>query len=173
MAVAWDNPSFFATRHSFLVPHSSPIMFDSILIVCVGNICRSPMAEALMRRAAPAHVSLASAGLGALVDQPADPIAVELMRERGIDLASHRARQLTPLMIRQADLVLVMEERHRQHVHAMLPEARGKVHLLGKWQQAEIPDPYRQDEQAFRQALALIEQGVEAWSRRIWGGARP
>ncbi|RMG91596.1 MAG: low molecular weight phosphotyrosine protein phosphatase [Zetaproteobacteria bacterium] len=145
-------------------------MFHSILIVCVGNICRSPMAEALMREAAPAQVRLASAGIGALVDQPADPMAIELMRARGIDLTGHRARQLTSAMVRQADLVLVMEERHREHVHAMLPVARGKVHLLGKWQQVEIPDPYRKDKQAFVQALQLIEQGVEAWSRRIWGG---
>ena len=64
-----------------------------ILVVCVGNICRSPMAEALLRDAltGPEEITVKSAGLGALVGQAADKHAVELMKERGMDLIAHRA----------------------------------------------------------------------------------
>ena len=64
-----------------------------LLVVCVGNICRSPMAEALLRDAltGPEDIIVESAGLGALVGQAADKHAVELMKERSIDITAHRA----------------------------------------------------------------------------------
>ena len=84
-------------------------MIRHILVVCVGNICRSPMAEALLRDALREQqdITVESAGLGALVDHPASEHAVTLMRERGLDISGHRARQITPDMVHAADLVLV------------------------------------------------------------------
>jgi protein-tyrosine phosphatase len=146
-------------------------MFNRILIVCIGNICRSPMAEALLAASvANSHpeVSVESAGLGALVGRSADPIAQELMQERGIDISNHRARQLTLEMVRNADLVLVMEESHVSDVLSLDPSARGKVHCLGKWGDFEIPDPYQQPRNAFEHALSLIEQAVADWKSRVW-----
>ncbi|MNN68413.1 Low molecular weight protein-tyrosine-phosphatase etp [compost metagenome] len=71
-------------------------------------------------------------------------------------------------MLRESDLVLVMEKRHLQGVSQIAPEARGKTFLLGKWQDdREIPDPYRQSEAAFEHAYALIKEGVDTWSKRI------
>jgi protein-tyrosine phosphatase len=71
-----------------------------VLFVCVGNICRSPMAAALLAHRFSVRgggaASVESAGVAALVGRPADSLAVDLLRERGIDLSAHRARQLTP-----------------------------------------------------------------------------
>ena len=119
-------------------------MFNKILVVCVGNICRSPAAEAKLRQLAPASVQIASAGIQALVDHPADPQAQEEARKDGLDLSAHRARQLTDAMCQAHDLILVMEERHIESVCQISPSARGKVMLLGRWSnQQEVADPYR------------------------------
>lgn len=138
-------------------------------MVCVGNICRSPMAEALLRDALREQkdVTVESAGLGALVDHPASEHAIKLMQERGLDISDHRARQITPDMVHAADLVLVMEAGHRRAIDINEPAARGKIYRLGEWQQRDIKDPYLQPREAFEAALADIDEGVTEWSRRI------
>ncbi|MDT4862641.1 Low molecular weight protein-tyrosine-phosphatase Etp [compost metagenome] len=144
-------------------------MFKRILIVCVGNICRSPTAEHLLRQALHGtDVQVSSAGLGALVDKPIESKALATLQQHGEQPHEHRARQLTSSLLRESDLVLVMEKRHLQGVTQIAPEARGKTFLLGKWQDdREIPDPYRQSSAAFEHAYALIKEGVDAWSNRI------
>lgn len=144
-------------------------MFNSILVVCVGNICRSPMAEALLRDVLKDKgVTVSSAGIGALVGHPADKTAQELMRERGLDIGAHRARQLNAQLLREHDLVLVMEPWHQRDIEAMHPFARGKVHRLGKWGEFDVPDPYRKPREAFEQALAAIDTGIEEWKTRVF-----
>src|SRR6266542_2985353 len=88
-------------------------MFENVLIVCVGNICRSPMAEGLLRARFVGHrrARIESAGLAALEGRPADPIAVELLAERGIDISAHRARQLTPELLAAFERGLSLIER--------------------------------------------------------------
>lgn len=146
-------------------------MIRHILVVCVGNICRSPMAEALLRDALRGQqgITVESAGLGALVDHPASEHAVTLMQERGIDISGHRARQITPDMIHVADLVLVMEAGHRRAIDMNEPAARGKIYRLGEWQDKDIKDPYRQPREAFETALADIDEGIVEWAKRIAG----
>jgi protein-tyrosine phosphatase len=140
-----------------------------ILVVCVGNICRSPMAEALLRNAlrGQEEITVESAGLGALVGNPASDYAVELMDERGIDISSHRAQQLTPDLVSKADLILVMESGHRRVIDENDITARGKVHRLGEWQDKDIDDPYRQEKTAFIEALADIESGIASWVEKL------
>jgi len=144
-------------------------MIRHILVVCVGNICRSPMAEALLRHALRGQdgITVESAGLGALVGHPAADFAVELMAERGIDISKHRAQQLTPDLVSKADLILVMESGHRRVIDENDLTARGKVHRLGEWQDKEIADPYRQDKTAFSEALADIESGIASWVDKL------
>ncbi|MCM2377291.1 low molecular weight protein-tyrosine-phosphatase [Pseudomonas marginalis] len=144
-------------------------MFNRILIVCVGNICRSPTAEKLLRNAlASSAIEVSSAGLAALRDSPLEPMASRVLAEHGHAPGAHRARQLTSDAVSNADLVLVMEQRHIDEVLSLAPEARGKVFLLGKWQyNREIMDPYRQGKPAFVHAYALIEQATQAWARRL------
>jgi protein-tyrosine phosphatase len=144
-------------------------MIRHILVVCVGNICRSPMAEAVLRDALREQegVTVESAGLGALVDEPASGHSVDLMRERGLDITGHRARQLTPELVGKADLILVMESSHRRVIDDNEPTARGKVFRLGEWQDLEIPDPYRQPRDAFAAALEKIDKSVGDWVERL------
>jgi protein-tyrosine phosphatase len=108
-----------------------------------------------------------SAGLGALVDWPASEQAEVLMRDRGIDISSHRARQLTPQLIHDADLILVMESGHKKAIEAENATARGKVFRLGEWRDTDIDDPFRKSKAAYEQALALIDNGVTDWVERL------
>lgn len=146
-------------------------MFKKILVVCIGNICRSPVGEAFLahrlKEIAP-DVSVSSAGITAMVDKPADATAQEIMLQKGIDISAHRARQLTKEILLDSDLILTMETRHQEQIEYMLPGIRGRVHRLGKWSGFDIQDPYKRPRIVFEQVLALIEQGVNEWQQKIW-----
>ncbi|MDU6442687.1 MAG: protein tyrosine phosphatase, partial [Pantoea sp.] len=123
-------------------------MISSVLVVCVGNICRSPTGERLLKRALP-EKRIASAGLSALKGYPADQTASEVAARHGLSLEGHHAQQLTASMCRDFDLILVMEKRHIEQVNRIDPAARGKTMLLGHWlNQQEIADPYRKSREA-------------------------
>ena len=139
---------------------------NSILVVCEGNICRSPMAEGLLAAALP-QMQVRSAGLGALIGMPADETAVRLMQERSIDITAHRAVQINRQMCLESDMVLVMDAEQRQRLEQLYPQGRGRVFRLGEYSKLDVPDPYRQSEQAFRSALLLIDEGVTQWLHRI------
>ncbi|WP_343124671.1 low molecular weight protein-tyrosine-phosphatase [Rhodanobacter sp. C05] len=144
-------------------------VFKRILIVCIGNICRSPTAEYLLRQhLVPRDIQLGSAGLGALVGSRMDAAALHLLAEHGIDGTAHRARQLTPAMLREADLVLGMEKGHVDAMTRLAPETSGKIFLLDKWLLGrDIPDPYRQQREAFDHVYGMIRQGVDSWLRYL------
>jgi protein-tyrosine phosphatase len=129
------------------------------------------MAEALLRHElrGQEEMTVESAGLGALVGEPASEYAVVLMKERGIDISSHRAQQLTPELVRKTDLILVMESRHKKAIETSDPATRGKVFRLGEWLNQEIADPYRKPRQAFEEALAGIDDCVADWVERLKG----
>lgn len=144
-------------------------MFNNILFVCIGNICRSPSAEVMLRRVvAGKGITVSSAGLGALVDHGIDATAQALLLEQGLDASAHRARQITPALLSAADLVLTMERKHVRRITEIAPQASGKTFLLGKWQQdREIPDPYRQQRPAFEHVYRLMAEGVDSWARHL------
>lgn len=143
---------------------------NNIMVVCVGNICRSPVAEALLKDHLPGR-TIWSAGLHAVVGHGADTTALEIARQLdSLDLSAHRARQLAGWMCSRADLVLVMEAGHQQELERLYPLVRGKVHRLGEFgSQAsfDIADPYRQPRAAFEAAHVAIALGVQEWVRRI------
>lgn len=141
-------------------------MIRSILVLCIGNVCRSPMAEGLLKQALHGY-SISSAGLGALAGQPADPDGVELMRQHGIDITTHRARQLESRMLCAADMVLVMDMEQKRHLELQYPLCRGKVFRLGEHGKCDIADPFHRGPDAFRESAGLIQQGVAAWAERI------
>lgn len=140
-------------------------MFKNILIVCVGNICRSPAAEALLlHRLQGKGLTIGSAGIGALVGNPMDKTAHEVLSDHGLEHSAHRARQVNSAMLHKADLILAMEHSHIQHIRQIAPEVHGKTFLLGKWlDDTEIPDPYRQSKPAFEHVHSLLTQSVESW----------
>lgn len=135
-------------------------MMNSILCICIGNICRSPMAEGLLRQALPDKAVL-SAGINALDGAPADPLSVQLMREHGIDISAHRARSLAAWMISDADVILTMDGQQKHFIEVKYPESQSKVYRLCEYSKCDIPDPYRQGPVAFRHSYKLISQGVE------------
>ena len=140
--------------------------FDSILVVCVGNICRSPTAERLLKQALP-HKTISSAGISALAGHAADDTATAVADQNGVSLEGHVARQLTREMCQQHDLILVMEQKHMEAVSRIAPEVRGKTMLYGHWIKRDIPDPYRQSREAFEFTYDLLADATQAWAQRL------
>jgi protein-tyrosine phosphatase len=132
---------------------------STVLVVCTGNICRSPMAEGILRsllaERGAQDVDVASAGVSGLEGYPAMPEAVEAMSEKGIDIASHVARRLDPEMVRSADLVLAMSTEHAEAAARMVPGASGRTFTLKELVKllAGEPAPGRLDEAVRTAAL--------------------
>ncbi len=148
--------------------HGSPEIFKNILVVCVGNICRSPTAERILRQKLSGKF-ISSAGLGALKNKGIDPSAAAMLIENKYDAADHSARQISSSMLVEADLVLVMEKAHQQSLMDRYPAHSGKVMLLGHWSGQEIDDPYRKSDEAFRFIFEQIEESCSEWVTRIGG----
>ena len=113
------------------------------------------------------EINVKSCGITALLESPAVEIAVDLMLKRGIDITGHRAQQLDTNLTNWADLILVMEESHREVIHTQAPSSRGKVFRLGHFSDIDIPDPYRQTRAVFSEVLDLIDIGVSKWVDEI------
>lgn len=144
---------------------------DSVLVVCTGNVCRSPMAAALLaERAKDRHSVLAvgSAGIAALVGSPSPTPVVELMRARGIDISSHRGRQLTDELGKRYQLILVMESRQREFILRQWPELAGRVRRLGGWRGEDVYDPYGLASIAYAQCLAQIQNCLVDWEEHLF-----
>jgi protein-tyrosine phosphatase len=148
----------------------SPLI-SHILIVCVGNICRSPMGEAVLKQALNVkdgdNIQVNSAGLNALVGYPPSETSQRLMINRKIDISNYRARQLTEKLISEVDLILVMEMEQKKWIEGQSPFARGKVYRLGEWSNLEIPDPVGQSDRFFENVLLLIDKGVADWIPKL------
>jgi len=142
-------------------------MFNKILVVCVGNICRSPTGERLLKNYLPS-LDVESAGLGALVGKGADDSAASVAAIHNISLDGHCARQISGKMCREYDLILTMEKRHIARLCEIAPEMRGKVMLFGHWDdEREIPDPYRQSRDAFEAVYHLLDQSARQWAQAL------
>lgn len=146
-------------------------MFNKILVVCVGNICRSPTGERVLKNLLP-NKEVASAGIAAeksrLIGKPADKMAISIAAENGVSVENHHAQQVTPELCSQFDLILVMEKGHMEALTQISPEARGKVMLFGQWiGHKDIPDPYHQSREAFEHAYKLISKAAHAWAEKL------
>ncbi len=146
-------------------------MIRAILFVCTGNICRSPMAHALLQRRA------ADRGIVLIVDSVAisaeeqgnqpDPRAVAELERHGVRMPAHRARRVLPEDFARFDLLVGMTRAHCEALARLAPaDAAHKVRLLLDFSAdhagREVPDPWYGRQQAFVEAFGMIETGVEA-----------
>lgn len=144
-----------------------------MVFVCTGNTCRSPLAEALARRAAQErgiHATFASAGTGAALGSPATDGAILVGIERGVDLSRHRSRPLLPAAITKDTVVLGMAEGHIAGIRAVSPHAR--VLLLDEYASygastRGVADPYGGDLADYRTAADAIESMLSAMLDRV------
>ncbi len=150
-------------------------MFKNILLVCTGNICRSPLAEYLFQdriiklKLDPGRtINISSAGTHATNDSGASHNTQLLLNEENVTCCQHQPRQITKKIINNNDLILVMENIHKYNINQISPESRGKVFLLGHWGINEIADPYQHSLEYFRDIKKLINQGIECWLKKIF-----
>lgn len=149
-----------------------------LLIVCLGNICRSPMAEGALRARLEAaglgdRVEVDSAGLGNWhAGQPPDPRAIKCAASHGVDISGLQARQITDADYTGFDVLLCADADVLYTVRAHAPEgATAHTELLLGWcglgDKAQIPDPYTQNAAAFEQAWDLVDAAAEAIVSRM------
>jgi protein-tyrosine-phosphatase len=145
-----------------------------VLLVCTGNICRSPMAEAILKdtlkREGLEGVEVSSAGIHALVGEEASPAARKLLAERGIDISGHRSRQIDRILIEKADLILVMDRYQLAVIESLLPQTKGKVFLLRHFSpdgDQDIPDPFGGNPEDYQRCLSQIEETMPGLLERI------
>lgn len=113
----------------------------TLIFVCTGNTCRSPMAEGLLKAllGPDCNWEISSAGICAANGFPASPNAVAAMKEKGVNISGHRSRHLSAAMIESADLLVTMTRGHRDAILAIAPESAGKVFLLKSFGIAQCP----------------------------------
>ena len=142
-----------------------------ILMVCSGNICRSPMAEAMLReklsQAGGENFVIRSAGTMAIVDHPPQLRALQAMEKRGIDIRNHRSRPLSHELVDWADIVLVMTSDHLADMHDRFPESTQKFFLLTAYPEKDlegqfgVEDPYGFGLDVYDRVAGVIEQELD------------
>lgn len=149
-------------------------MFKKILFVCVGNICRSPLAEYWARdqlkKTGLDAIQVSSAGIHAMCESPIAQESREILNRFGIDSSQHVARQITQKMIDAAEIIFTMESWQQHELTIAFSNSRGKIFTLGKWQDEEITDPYRQACTVFETVFELIQKNWGIWQSKLWNG---
>ncbi|HVH18406.1 MAG TPA: low molecular weight protein-tyrosine-phosphatase, partial [Myxococcota bacterium] len=139
------------------------------LVLCHGNICRSPFAAALLPARLP-NLEVRSAGLQAADGDPADATAASCAQRRGISLAAHRSARVDAESLAWADLILVMQGAHVAEIASRWPQHRARVRLLGDFLAGPpylLPDPWGREEQIFEQVFTRVAEAVERLALRI------
>lgn len=149
-----------------------------VLFVCTGNTCRSPMAEALMRRRAMDKLScqadelperglcILSAGVAAMAGSRASQEAHQAVTNWGADLNQHESQPVTDRLVRFADLILTMTRAHREALLAQWPEAASRTKLLSR-NSADVADPIGGPIELYRRCAEQIDSHLAAWADDI------
>jgi protein-tyrosine phosphatase len=156
----------------------------AVLVVCTGNICRSPTAEGVLRhlagkRALGDRVRIESAGTHDYhVGEGPDPRSVWHAGKRGYDLSQLRASQVSPEDFFTYDYILAMDRGHLRILRAMAPkEAKARIGLFleasARWKGEDVPDPYYGGVEGFERVLDMVEEAAERWLDRIEAELEP
>ena len=137
-----------------------------LLVVCTANVCRSPVAAALLQRRL-SHWTVMSAGIESISGQLVSAEMERLMMQRGIDLRHHRSQKLTLIHLQRTERVLVMTQGHLDEIGRRFPQYASKIDLLGHFQGAQIEDPMGLPPRFFEMALRQIEMATEAWANAL------
>ncbi|MDI9470380.1 MAG: low molecular weight protein arginine phosphatase [Bacillota bacterium] len=141
----------------------------TVIFVCTGNTCRSPMAAAVLRRRLEelgrTDVEVLSAGLAAFPGSPIHPFAKTALRSREIEAGGHVATLLDAELVEQADWILTMTTTQASEVKQRWPRARARVASLGAYAEnrRDIRDPWGRNEAEYQRTLALIWDAISAW----------
>ena len=149
----------------------------SILFVCLGNICRSPLAEGVLgavlaERGMGRDIVLDSAAIsGWEVGSAPDPRSIAVAASHGIDISAQRARRIAPGDFSRFDLILGMDRANVRNLKALAPQAaRDRIHLFLEFasgKASDVPDPYYEDRQAFVSVYRMIREASEALAKRL------
>ncbi len=141
----------------------------SILFVCTRNICRGPMAAALFKRRRPVDCGciVRSAGTEGTDGRPVMTVAQEVLHRRGIDMSHHGARIITPNLLPAFDLILAMEESHRQWIARRYPEAGQRTWWLGHWRDLEFTRRTNGHYADYERLADEIELCIGDWNRHF------
>jgi protein-tyrosine phosphatase len=153
-------------------------MAISLLVVCTGNICRSPTAEGVLRalaqrRGLAENIRIESAGTEDYhVGEAPDPRSVKHAKRRGYDLSALRARQVAARDFEAFDYILAMDRGHLRILRAMAPSAaKAKLGLFldasARWKGEDVPDPYYGGPDGFEQVLDMAEEAAGRWLDRF------
>lgn len=142
-----------------------------MLVVCVGNICRSPLGERMLQAELTTRggqVSVSSAGLHALVGHEADSETASVAEKHGVSLDGHVARQFTQDLGRKHDLILVMEPDHKAEILRTAPSLSGKTFLFDQWSGGKgIADPYRRSREFHEAVFEMVRDGARGWAMKL------
>ena len=138
-------------------------------MVCSANICRSPLGAAVLQTVLPrGAVKISSAGVQALSGNSADPIVVELARERGyVDLSGHRSQALLSGTLSGVDLVLCMAASQRDQLLREQPTMTGRIRLYADMPPRDVADPTGRSRADYVACLDLIERSAMQWPGRL------
>lgn len=139
----------------------------NVLLVCEGNICRSPIAEAIFLDHLGSSCLVRSAGISAPLGRPAHPFSVEVCAAHGLDITRHRTKLLDAELLRTSDVVLVMETSQVHRLVSIYPWASGRIWRVGHPFGVDHPDLLGQTRDAYDNFFNSMTQAIKAWENQL------